>query len=101
MEQKQRSSRRDSKYRNGKDGVSEEISTQQAMITMMAKCFFFFLPTGSLGAKNMKEGSLTSDFSPVPATSQILIESINRGRGRESPDSGVKSAYVMTCSLAG
>lgn len=54
-----------------------------------------------------KGGSVTSDFSPIPPTSQVLIDSINRKRGgergRESPDVGafrVKSAYVMTCSLA-
>lgn len=61
-----------------------------------------------LASQEHKGGSLTSDFSPISPTSQILIDSINRKggreRGRESPDAGafrVKSAYVMTCSLAG
>ncbi len=68
-----------------------------------------------LASPGHKGGSVTSDFSPIPPTSQVLIDSINRKRGgergregerggRESPDSGafrVKSAYVMTCSLAG
>lgn len=62
----------------------------------------------ALASQEHKGGSLTSDFSPISPTSQVLIDSINRkrggDRGRESPDAGafrVKSAYVMTCSLAG
>lgn len=80
---------------NENDDVSESISSGQVMIMIIAKCCQL-----TLWCQKHEGGSLTSDFCPIPATSQILIESINRGRGRESPDSGVKSAYVMTCSLA-
>lgn len=58
----------------------------------------------SLSGLEHKGGSLTSDFSPISPTSQVLIDSINRKRRRESPDAvafTVKSAYAMTCSLAG
>lgn len=30
-----------------------------------------------------KGGSVTSDFSPIPPTNQVLIDSINRKRGGE------------------
>lgn len=69
------------------------------MMAIMAQRWWLLLWFSQ--AKAHKGGSLTSDFTPISHTSQVLIESINRKRGRESPDARVKSAYVMTCSLAG
>lgn len=68
---------------------------KMTMMTVLASTAVILL------SQTHEGGSRTSDLSPIPLTSQILIESINRRRGRESPDAGVKSAYVMTCSLAG
>lgn len=51
----------DSKYRNGKDEVSEEISTRQAMIMVMAKCF---VANRLLGCQNHEGGVADLGFQP-------------------------------------
>ena len=79
------------------------MMVETAMIAIMAHMWQRTQPWSS-AAGGHKGESLTSDFSPISPTSQVLIDSINRktGRERESPDAGafrVKTAYVMTCSL--
>lgn len=51
-----------------------------------------------LASQGHKGGSLTSDFSPISPTSQVLIDSINRKRG--GGGGGERGEKALTLELS-
>ena len=75
------------------DGISDDDDDDDGMAMTVITAQWWAAGVVVLASREQKGGSVTSDFSTISPTSQVLIDSINRRRGGERGREGERKPW--------